>query len=99
MSADGLERIGVEGAEPLVEEDGLQFRGAAQAGQLVGEGQCESQAGLECFAAGQGAHRARGVGVEVVDDVELALLVAEVEAVVRQLAQPLGGAGDQGVEG
>ena len=63
---------------------------ADEAGHLRGQGQRQRQRGLEGLPAGQRAHGPAGVGVGVVDDVELAVLVGEVELAAGQARQVAG---------
>ena len=72
---DRLERVGVEGAEALVEEDRVELRATRrrELGQLIAERECERQRRLERLAARKRAHRSGLVGVAMIDDDEFVL--------------------------
>ncbi len=75
----GVERVGIEGSETFVEEDGVEL-GATARGQhrkLIAQRQCERKRCLERFAARQRTHGPGCVRVAVVDDDELLVLVAQ----------------------
>ncbi len=89
---DGLfQRFVVEGAEALVEEEGVQPDAAGRALDFVRKAQRQRQRGLEALAAGKGLHTAAGA-VVVVDDAKvqagLAALVLGTDAL--QLVLPGG---------
>ncbi len=97
---DHFEGVRVERAETFVEEDGIQpgRAGSGQGGHMRGQGQRQRQTRLERLPAGQSPHRAFRVGVGVVDDVELAFVVGEVELSPGQFHQACGSVHDQCVQ-
>jgi hypothetical protein len=81
-----VEGLAVQGAEALVEEDGVQARSPrrGERGDLRRQRKGERKRRLEGLTARQGTHRPAGVGVGVIDHEELPGVVGQVELAAGQ---------------
>ena len=98
VAADGVETVGIERAEALVEEDRVELGGPAggEHRDLVGERERQRGRSLEGLATRQGLDRPALVGVAVVDDLELVAVVdRERVLAARQLLERRGRSDDQ----
>ena len=85
---DGIEGFRIQGAEPLVEEHGVQVTyTGGELHDLAGQRESQRQGGLEgLLASGQRVHWAAARGVLVVDDYQVVAVIPVQARTARRTA-------------
>src|SRR2546427_8349303 len=94
---DLRQRVGIQCAKPLVNEQAIHLQGARRSENLITELQSETKGGHEGLTTAEGLRPPTLAGVVVVDDVELSRLPLQGVS-IRDLLEPHRCPSNQGLE-